>query len=64
MTLGQIAFKYMLNILTGPCKEAVEWLGCSCKVEEVGCCSWRGVKLLLVTVELLCSGPIINSEMI
>lgn len=26
MTLGQIALKYILNILTGPCKEAVEWL--------------------------------------
>lgn len=31
MTLGQIALKYMLNILTGPRKEAVECLSCSLK---------------------------------
>lgn len=35
MTLGQIAFKYMLNILTGPREEAIEGPGGSCKEEEV-----------------------------
>lgn len=62
MTLGQIALKYMLNILTGPCKEAVEWLSCSCKVEQVDCfwCRGTSIKLLFVTVELLCSYLIIE----
>lgn len=66
MTLGQIALKYMLNILIGSCKEAVEWLSWPCKVEQVDCFWYRatGIKLLLVAAELLCSGLIIDSEIL
>lgn len=64
MTLGQIALKYMLNILTGSCKEAVEWLNCSCKAEQVDCycCGGASSKQLLVIEELLCSFLMIHSE--